>query len=513
MFTVSETGHALAVPKSIITPECLNLQHKDIGQHVAFPFSDQVIITLSKLLSRTDLPTPFRSHYKWPGNFTPMAHQISAAEHMVYRRNALCWADIGTGKTYLTIGAMDYVMRNHGVKKVLILCPKSTLRAVWQREIFAHITQRRTVVIYGSAAKKKELLASDFEVCVMNHDAIRNLKEEVSSIDWDLIIVDEHTAFKNWTAARTKVIRAMVKSDKVRLWQLSGEPMPQGPMDMYSPGKMACPDTFPRSKGRYRDMVETQITEFKWIPKEDCVDTIHKMLGNSVFRVSRDECLDLPPTTYETIDVDPSPEQKRIEKQLKKEAVAEVQDGVIVAANEGVHMMRLLQCAAGSVEKVLDDDSKEYVALECKNKLDALDNVLETTTGPVIIFSPWTGALNMLQAHLEEKGIDHHTVSGKTSDGARLKAFDAIQDGTTKVLLANPRTMAHGITLTTSNTIVWWGLPYSNEVYGQANGRITRKGQARNTYIVHLVTMDVERKVYAALRGHSKLQGLLLDLV
>jgi SNF2 family DNA or RNA helicase len=461
-----------------------------------------------------DFQWPFETYYKWRGIFTPFDHQRRAAKHMVYRRRAFCWLDIGTGKTFTSINAMNYAMEYHGVKKVLILCPKSTLEHVWQRELFKHLTSAKVSVIKGTKPKKvAAIMDTDADIFIINHDGIRTLEPELSTIKFDLVIVDEHTAFKTWKAARTKTLRKLVEDPNTRLWMLSGEPMPQSPEDLHGPGKLVLPGKFPNSMALFKSKTMTQLNRFKWVPKPDCVDVIADMIGDSAIKVSRDECLDLPDTTFQKILVEPSKAQLKIEKQLKKDAVADIADGVITAVNEGTHMTRLLQAASGAVVKEgIDGVEPETVFIDCAGKKEALDDILESSHGPVILFCPWRAPLDMLEEHIKGK-YDYHRVDGSTNDTARVAAFDAVQEGTTRILLANPHTMAHGITLTTSNTIVWWGLPYSNEVYGQANGRIIRQGQARNTHIIHLVSMSAEAKVYAALQGKAKLQGLLLDII
>ena len=81
------------------------------------------------------------------------------------------------------------------------------------------------------------------------------------------------------------------------------------------------------------------------------------------------------------------------------------------------------------------------------------------------------------------------------------------------VLIANPATMAHGLTLTAASTIVWYGPVTSNEQYIQANGRIERIGKKHVSNIIHIESTDLEYRMYERLKNKQKLQGLLLDLI
>lgn len=81
------------------------------------------------------------------------------------------------------------------------------------------------------------------------------------------------------------------------------------------------------------------------------------------------------------------------------------------------------------------------------------------------------------------------------------------------MLVADARTMSHGLNLTAANTIVWFGPTTSNDTYGQANERIPRPGQKLDTNIIHIESSPVERKMYDRLRKKSSLQGTLLEML
>jgi SNF2 family DNA or RNA helicase len=100
------------------------------------------------------------------------------------------------------------------------------------------------------------------------------------------------------------------------------------------------------------------------------------------------------------------------------------------------------------------------------------------------------------------------------SSTQRNKIFHDFQhQADPRVLIAHPGTMAHGLTLTSASTIIWYGPINSNEVYVQANGRIERIGKRNVSNVIHIEATDLEHKMYERLRNKQKLQGLLLDLI
>ena len=125
---------------------------------------------------------------------------------------------------------------------------------------------------------------------------------------------------------------------------------------------------------------------------------------------------------------------------------------------------------------------------------------------------PLTGALNALADQLGK----HHTVSvvhGGVSKSQRDEIFhDFMQPSGARVLVAQPGTMAHGLTLTAADTIVWYAPTNSAETYTQANARIVRPGQKLKTLIVKVQGSDVERRMYQRLERRESMQGTLLGM-
>jgi SNF2 family DNA or RNA helicase len=101
-------------------------------------------------------------------------------------------------------------------------------------------------------------------------------------------------------------------------------------------------------------------------------------------------------------------------------------------------------------------------------------------------------------------------VMGDTSKDDRLHIFDDLQANKYKMLIAQPKTISHGLTLTTSNVILWFTPIDSHETYDQFNGRIRRPGQARKTYIVHFVCSALERSILQNVDNKKERQDTLL---
>ena len=142
-----------------------------------------------------------------------------------------------------------------------------------------------------------------------------------------------------------------------------------------------------------------------------------------------------------------------------------------------------------------------------------MKELIEESEGKIIVFVPLTGVLNYLKAELE-KHWTVETVHGDISKTKRDEIFSNFQKtDDPRILIANPSTMSHGLTLTAATTIVWYAPVYSGEIYQQACARVRRPGQKRTTVIAHIASSEIERKIYQRLKDKESTQGLLLDMI
>lgn len=146
-------------------------------------------------------------------------------------------------------------------------------------------------------------------------------------------------------------------------------------------------------------------------------------------------------------------------------------------------------------------------------RIELVREIIEEAEGKVIVFVPLRGALDMVAKELS-KHYSVAVVHGGVSKTDRDRIFGDFQKARDpRVLVSVASAMSHGLTLTASNTIIWYAPTTSNEVTEQANARITRPGQTRNTLIVNIEGSDIERKMYERLKNKSSMQGLLLDML
>lgn len=449
------------------------------------------------------------SEYTWPRphGFTPFAHQQVTADFLISNRKAFCFNEQGTGKTASVIWAVDYLMSLGAIKRVLVICPLSIMKSAWQQDLFKFAIHRSVAVAYGSAAKRKEIINNGAEFVVINFDGVDIVKKEILAGGFDLIVVDEASAYKNAQTARWKVLRDLNKVIK-GLWMLTGTPAAQSPADAYGLAKLVNPTSVAPFFGQFKDTVMTKVSMYRWLPKPDAQTTVHRILQPAI-RFEKAQCLDLPPVTFVDRDAPLTAQQKGFYKLLKSQMLIDAAGEEISAVNAAVQVNKLLQISCGSIYT----DSGEIVDFDASIRLNVVQEVIDESSHKVLVFVPFTHTIDLLRRHLEKQHITCAVINGEVNVNKRSNIVKDFQEtNNVKVLIIQPQAASHGLTLTAADTIIWYAPCASVETYLQANARIDRPGQKNNMTIVHISGSPVEVKLYSMLRNNVGNHQKIIDL-
>ena len=457
MELIGEKAIKLALPKhlgELVTSHIAQSEIIDTADgisNLAVYWGLDEMTKLNKLIRlKSNLPSPIRRDYSYPGLYKPFDHQAATAEFLSINEKAFCFNEAGTGKTSSALWAADYLMNQGKIKKVLIICPLSIMYSAWQGDVFNTCMHRTSVVCYGPAHKRKTIIEGDYDFTIINYDGVNIVKDDIKKANFDLIIIDECNAYKSHTTVRWKTLNKILNPD-TRVWMMTGTPACQSPVDAFGLGKLICPDRVPRLSAAWREKVMYQISRFKWIPKPDSKDSVFAALQPSI-RFAKDECLDLPEVTYQTRVVPLTKQVEKFYKQLKSQMIIAAGGESVTAVNAATGMNKLLQ-------------------------------------------------------------ITNDVINGSVSANDRRDIIDKFQtQDEPKVLVIQPQSASHGVTLTAADTVVFWSPVMSVEVYLQCIARIDRVGQKNKMTVVHLQGSDVEKRMYAMLQGKVDQHTKLVDL-
>lgn len=453
------------------------------------------------------VPSPIIKEYDWTGVYTPFAHQKETASFLTVNKRAYVFNEQGTGKTSSAAWASDYLMSRGLVKRVLIICPLSIMRAAWQNDLFKTAMHRRVGIAHGTTEQRRKVIASDAEIVIINFDGVEIVLNELLRGDFDMVIIDEATAIKRYNTNRWKAINQLVKSD-TWVWLMTGTPAAQSPLDAYGLVKLMHPSRVDRSEHLFKDRVMYKISTFTWKPKADANTYIHQLMQPAI-RFTKEECLDLPELLYQTRDIPLTSQQKVYYDKLKKEMLIEMSGESITSVNAAVNLNKLLQISAGGVYT----DTGEVIDFDCKTRFNELLDIIEGSSHSVLVFCAFRHSIAMLEEKLKKEGLIVDVIHGGISLTKRTQVFDTFQSsGKKQILIIQPQSASHGVTLHAANTVVWWSPTTSYETYAQANARVHRAGQKNPCTVVHLQGSGVEKQLYRALGYRDTQQIDLLNM-
>lgn len=440
--------------------------------------------------------------------FKPHDYQKRAIDLVVKLPKIGLFLDMGLGKTVITMTAVQELMYDRfEISKVLVIAPKRVAEDTWTREHakWDHLRDLRISKVIGTAPQRRKALEQDADIYVIGRDSVVWLVEYFQKTGWpfDMVVIDELSSFKNPQAKRFRALRKVMPHVS-RVVGLTGTPSPNGLMDLWAEvylldrGERLGPTLGSYREKYFRPGARNGYIVYRWEPYSYSQKEIEKKISDICISMSADDYLTMPKRIDNVIPVQLSDQEMETYNRMEQEQllVLEDEDDAVVALNAAAVMTKLLQIANGSVYTAGHDVLRIHDA-----KLEALEEIIDTTGEPVLVFYSYKHDLEAIQKKIK---------------GARiLEGPDDIadwNDGKVQVLLAHPASVGYGLNLQDGgHVIVWYGLTWSLELYQQANARLYRQGQEKPVIIHHLIASGtVDEEVMDALQHKDMSQAALL---
>jgi len=443
--------------------------------------------------------------------------QRVTSEVLIANPRAFVLSEMGTAKTLSVLRAVDWLHKQGIIRKVLVIAPISTMRSVWEHEVFMrypHLTVK--VAHHPVSARRVAILKEDADIYVINPDAVK-VKSVIDHLsecsDIDVVIIDELSdSFRNAGTVRWRTANKLINASRMQpayVWGVTGSPIPKAASDAYAQIKLIRPDAGLTSFSRFRSETMVQINDVTWVNREDALDRVLEVMKPAV-RYTREQVVELPPTTYIRERVTVSARAAEAYKSMSKHLVMDHSEGTITAANAGVAFNKLLQLACGLVY----DDAGVPIDFDSGARVERVRTIIESNSHKTIVFVPFKSILPVLAKMADANGIPYAVVDGSVSERKRADIFSTFQQADApRVIFAHPKCMSHGVTLTRATTIVWYAPTVSLETYMQANARIVRPSQKHKTQIVELSATPVEERIYKTLEDRQDFQSKLLEKI
>lgn len=447
-----------------------------------------------KLTGETDIPVPLRS--------IPMEHQTRAFGFCSMLDESALFMDMGTGKTMVAIAlAIHRAQQAGGQFRVLVICPKA-VKPVWPKELAKH-----TDYPYCVAQDQPPHQEESLQFWITNYDRVKRERNRLQKWKPDLIILDESHRIKNRKAARTKAIHSLKSRFKLIL---SGSPIGKCISEAWSQMYFLNRDilgTYTQFRERYLKMggyMGYKVTGYR--NEDEFAEKLHSV----AFRVTKDECLDLPPLTYQRLYVESDHKTREVYQDLDLNFFYETETGDEISVDREVtKQMKLRQVVGGLVKS----DGQNIVPIS-NLKASALEEILEDRGDKkTVVYFSFTHEIEIAKKICQKLGLGYLTLQGKTPDKER-EVFETRfqEDHTIQVALIQIATGAEGMTLTAADTAIFYSPTFSYLGYVQARDRINRKGQESPMTIIFIIMAGtVDERVVDVLESNRQLTDTFME--
>ena len=386
-------------------------------------------------------------------------------------------------------------------------------RDTWPNEIqkWDHLKDLRVSVAVGDARNRRIALMRKADVYVINREMVKWLVEESNlPFDYDMVVIDELSSFKNPQSQRFKALMK-VRYGVKRIVGLTGTPASNGLMDLFAEYKLLdMGKRLGRYITRYRlsyfqpDKTNGSVV-YSYKPLPFAEEEIYKKIGDITISMKSGDFLEMPEKLMTEYEVEMDEKEKTVYNRLKDNLALTIGDQEITAANAASLCGKLPQMANGAV--YTDDRS---VKIFHDRKLDALEDMIEAANGKPVMIAYWfQHDLDRIKERLSEIGVVYEKIDSEDS----IKRWNA---GELPVALIHPASAGHGLNLQDGgSTIIWFGLTWSLELYQQTNGRLWRQGQKDRTVVIqHIITKGtIDERILTVLKNKDFTQEEMIAAV
>ena len=423
--------------------------------------------------------------------------QAVTTQRMLEEPYQLIALRMGAGKTVATLTAVEQM----GMK-TLVVAPKRVAELVWHTEAgkWDHLSNLTVSKLLGPIAARLEALTVEADVYVINREnfawLVGLVKESKQPWPFDCVVIDENRGFKDRASKAWQALKS-VRGQIQKLFILTGTPDPNGDLlDLWA--QISIMDSGKRlgtGITKYRDRwylpdKRNGQTIYSWKLRKGARQEIQKAVMDVMDSV--DSGVEMPERIDNVVQV-------TFDMSRYREMEATMVSGAVAAVNSAVLAGKLGQMANGAV---YDDDRVVHQVHDAK--LDALEEIVDQGE-PVLCFTAYVHDMSRIKSRFPE---------AVQFDGE--KSLKAWQAGEIKLMLMHPASGGHGVDglQVGGNVAVWFGLPFSLDLYEQANARLHRSGQKKEVVVHHLVGVGtIDERIMSVLANKGNMQQALIDAV
>lgn len=437
--------------------------------------------------------------------YKPHDYQKFAVDFIETHPQAAVLLECGLGKTSITLTALNNLMFDRfEVRKPLIIAPIRVCRNSWPAELakWDHLNSMTYSLVLGSRDERLKALNTKADIYIINRENIQWLIENSGiPFDFDMIVIDEISGFKNHQSKRFKALRK-VRPFVKRIVGLTGTPCSNGLMDLWAQFRLLDKgERLGRRIGQYRDAYFTpDWNGFTYTPRKGAEKEIYAKIADISISMKTTDHLEMPELvmTADIVSLDES--AAAVYKNMEQEMCVDFTKDSITAANAGVLCGKLTQLAGGAVYA----DGGSVMKIH-SHKLDALEDLIEAQNGKPVLIAYW-------YQHERDRIMERFECREIRTD-VDIADWNA---GIIPIALIQPSSAGHGLNLQDGgSTIIWYTMPWSLELYQQTNARLWRQGQNADTVVIHHLVAEgtIDEDIMKVLENKDKTQAAMMRAV
>ena len=461
----------------------------------------------------------------FPFKTTPRDHQLKAFTWARHREYFAYFMEMGTGKSKTLIDVIASKWSSGEIDCFLLLAPNG-VHAQWLGEQIplhmpvlvqyighTHRPTRKAPEELFEPTHKLRILCLNIEA--MSHDSGVRLATRFAASGRCFTAVDESTVIKTPGSKRSKATRKIGLQSAGRAI-LSGAPITRGIEDIYGQFLFLHEDalgfsSFYTFRNRYCDVVPAYHGAPHGVVRvtgHRNMEEFTKKVDAHSFRVTKEECLDLPPKVYLERHVELTLQQKRIYKEITQDLYAQLEDRLITMDSAIEQILRLQQVVCGHLP---NEEGNGYAVLDSNRVKDML-HWLDECGDKVVIWARFIADIDLICKALGGHNHEFVRYDGQVKQGLRDANRDRwLNDPKCRVMVANPAAAARGQNWQIAQDVGYYSNSFDADHRWQSEDRTHRDGMKGTCTYTDFIAPGIDRKILAALLGKKNVADAVLD--
>jgi SNF2 family DNA or RNA helicase len=410
--------------------------------------------------------------------------------------------EMGLGKSLQTICFIKQVISEKKDAKIMIVCPTSLVYN-WKKEFDKFGSELKYVTVHDSKSKRLEVI-NDFDkynIFITSYGLIRNDNDEYESKNFDVCIIDEAQAIKNYQAGMTREIKKIKALTKIAL---TGTPLENSVLELWSIFDFIMPGYLGNVR-KFRDSYGIHDVDGESLSR---LDDLNYLIKPFILRRKKvDVITDLPDKIENNIYLDLPIKQKKLYLSVLKDSEREFRE---ILATEGMNKARfkILQLLMKLRQICIDPNilfsNYDGEVIKMEKLLEVVNNFVKDGH-KILIFSSFKTVVDRVKSMFDSNNISSYMIAGDVKSKTRMDLVEKFNNDSTNCFLITLKSGGTGLNLVGADVVIHLDIWWNPQVENQATDRAHRIGQTKKVTVIKFVTRGTIEERIMELQNKKKI--------